>query len=173
MGMRSHRRAGDARRSRNVGRRGFSLIEVSIALGILAFGLLMVSVMQVQAFRQGSKGRHVYSAAMIGREQIEQIQRAPFTSLQTKLWGDPAPWMVGVGLTNGAVQTNVQNAGGGVSLEHTYNVAWQISAVPGVSDLRNVELEVTWTEVNNQGVKPTRTGLPTVQLSTMVVNNSK
>lgn len=173
MALRNRRRAGDARRARHAGRRGFSLIEVSIALGILAFGLLMVAVMQIQAIRQGSKGRHVYTAAMIGREQIEQIQRVPFTSLQTKAWGDGAAWMAGVGLTDGAVLHNVQNSGGGVSLEQTYNVAWQISAVPGASDLRNVELEVTWQELNARGVKPTRTGLPTVQLSTMVVNNSK
>jgi prepilin-type N-terminal cleavage/methylation domain-containing protein len=154
-------------------RGGFSLVEVSIALGILAFGLLMVAVMQVQAMRDASKGRHVYTAAMIGREQVEQIQRVPFSQIATKTWAGAAPWMANVGLVRGPMTVSVQQAGGGAAIEKTYNIEWQISTIPGVSDLRNVELEVTWTEQNQQGVKPTRTGLPTVALSTIVVNNSR
>ncbi len=152
---------------------GFSLIEVSISLGILAFGLLTIAVMQIQALRDGSKGRHVYTAAMIAREQVEQIQRVPFSQITTKNWGDAAPWMGNVGLTQGPVTVDVQEADGNVSAEQLYNIAWQISTIPGSPDLRNVELEVTWVERNQPNAKPTRTGNPTVGMSTIVVNNSK
>jgi hypothetical protein len=110
---------------------------------------------------------------MIGREQVEQIQRVPFSQIATKTWAGAAPWMANVGLVRGPMTVSVQQAGGGAAIEKTYNIEWQISTIPGVSDLRNVELEVTWTEQNQQGVKPTRTGLPTVALSTIVVNNSR
>lgn len=144
-----------------------------MALGILAFGLLTVAVMQIQAFRDGSKGRHVYTAAMVGRDQIEQMQRVPFSRIQTKNWNDAAAWMAGVGLANGPVTVNVEDGNANTFVEQTYNIAWRISTLPGNPDLRNVELDVSWTEINQQGQKPTRTGLPTVQVSTIVVNNKK
>jgi prepilin-type N-terminal cleavage/methylation domain-containing protein len=159
----------DARHRRS----GFSLIEVSMALGILAFGLLTIAVMQIQALRDGSKGRHVYTAAMIAREQVEQIQRVPFSQITTKAWNDNAAWMANVGLTRGDVTVDVQEADGGLSAEQLYNIEWQITTIPGSPDLRNVELEVSWAERNQPNAKPTRTGNPTVAMSTIVVNNSK
>ncbi|MGH0037791.1 MAG: type IV pilus modification PilV family protein [Myxococcota bacterium] len=166
--MRRRREQGRTR-----GRAGFSLIEVSISLGILAFGLLTIAVMQIQALRDGSKGRHVYTAAMIAREQVEQIQRVPFSRITTKGWNDNAAWMANVGLTRGDVNVDVQEADGGTSTEQLYNIEWQISTIPGSPDLRNVELEVSWAERNQRNAKPTRTGNPTVAMSTIVVNNSK
>lgn len=155
------------------GRAGFSLIEISMALGILAFGLLTIAIMQIQALRDGSKGRHTYTAAMIAREQVEQVQRIPFSQISTKNWNDPAPWMAGVGLSRGPVSVDVQEADGGIAVEQAYNIEWQITTIPGNPDLRNIELEVTWTERNTPNAKLTRTGLPTVSMSTIVVNNSK
>ena len=37
---------------------GFTLVEVMITLVILAFGLLTLALVQLQAMRQGSQGRH-------------------------------------------------------------------------------------------------------------------
>lgn len=148
-------------------RKGFSLLEVMIALGILGFGLLSVAAMQIVAIKDASKGRHVTGAAMIGRDQVERVQRVPFSQLAPKAWGATETWMAGVGLTRGSVDVAVDEAGGGTSVEQTYNVDWQLTAVAPVNqDLMNVEVEVTWTELGQ--LTPRR-----FAISTIVVDNSR
>lgn len=152
---------------------GFSLLEITIALAILAFGLLGLALMQLQALRDGTKGRHHTTAAMIARDQLEQIQRAPFSQLTAVAWGGAPAWMAAAGLTVGPVNVQVTNPAG-TSTEQTYNLAWQITPVAGNPQLMNVDVEVTWNEENDfSGLKPTRTGLPTVTLSSVVVDNDR
>jgi hypothetical protein len=135
--------------------------------------LLSLALMQLQALRDGSKGRHYTTAARIGRDQLEQIQRAPFSSIAPVAWGAAPAWMAAAGLTVGAVNVQVTNPSG-TSTEQAYNVAWLITAVAGNPQLRNVSVEVTWVEDNDfQGQKPTRTGNPTVTLSSVIVDNDR
>lgn len=171
-------RTGAVRRGRRRGRGtargegGFTLLEVTIALTILAFGLLALGLMQLQALRGGHHGRHHTTAAMIARDQLEQIQRAPFSQVAPVAWGAAPAWMAASGLTVGAVNTQVTNPNG-VFTEQTYNVAWQITPVAGNAQLMNVAVEVTWTEDEYTGNRPTRTGLPTVTLSSIIVDNDR
>ena len=148
-------------------RSGFSLIEVMVALGILGFGLLSVAAMQIVAIKDASKGRHVSGAAMIARDQVERIQRVPFSAIAPKNWGATETWMAGVGLTRGPVQMAVDEPGGTSSVEQTYNVDWQITpVVPVNQDLMNVEIAVTWTEHDQTTTK-------SFGISTIVVDNSR
>ena len=73
---------------------GFSLIEVTIALGVLAVGLMAMLALQLHALRGGSLGRHASAAAMIARDQLELVQRLPFSSadLAPVAWTTP-PWL--------------------------------------------------------------------------------
>ncbi|MCG8591669.1 MAG: prepilin-type N-terminal cleavage/methylation domain-containing protein [Proteobacteria bacterium] len=160
-------------RRRDARRRGFSLIEVMAALGVLAFGLLTLAIMQLYALRDGAKGRHFATAAMIARTQIEEIQRAPFSTIAATGWAGTPAWITNAGLTVGAVPVQMVSPDSGTYTEQTYNVAWQVTAVGGNTDVFNVDVEVTWTERDGVTTKPTRTGLPTVGLSTIVVNNDR
>lgn len=162
---------GKRRRDRAEG--GFSLLEITIALSILAFGLLSLTLMQLQALRDGTKGRHHTSAAMIARDQLEQAQRAPFSQITPVAWGAAPGWMAAAGLTVGPVNVQVTNPSG-TTTEQTYNVAWQVTPVGGNPQLMNVDVEVTWAEDSDYvGVRPTRTGLPTVLLSSVIVDNDR
>jgi prepilin-type N-terminal cleavage/methylation domain-containing protein len=60
---------------------GFTLIEVVVAMGILATGLLAVSAAQLYAMRGGRQGRHTTDAAEIAQSQIENFQRMEFDDL--------------------------------------------------------------------------------------------
>jgi len=156
------RSARDRRRSS-----GLSLVEVMVALSILAFGMLGVAAMQIQAMGGGARGRHVSTAAMIARDQIENIQRVPFSQIQLKNWGAAEAWMAGVGLSRGDVDVLVAQEGGSVATEQSYSVDWRISQVsPPNPDLRNVELAVTWQEPDQSAPKR-------LALSTIVVNNKR
>ena len=136
------------RRRRNAG--GFSLLEAMIAMTVLAFGLLTLAAMQLQALSQGAAGRHTADAGEIGQTYLEQIQRLPWTELDAAqgagTWTAPA-WIGAVSTVNKTVRTP---AGGPDSLEHSYNIQWRVTdvLVAGNPDpcLRNVELRVSWGE---------------------------
>src|SRR5690606_13508883 len=57
---------------------GFTLIEVMIALGMLAAGLLTVAVAQLYAMQGGTSGRHASEAATVAHSWIENLQRRSF-----------------------------------------------------------------------------------------------
>lgn len=154
---------------------GFSLLEVLIALGILGFGLLGLVAMQMHAMREGSTSRYASDAGRIARDQMEQIQRMPFAvfAAPAGLGFQAPPWINVAGFAPGQIPVQVQTIAGappGAGLVQVYNVAWNVSTVPGDPNLFNVDVEVTWVEPHRLNAKLTRTGLPTVTLSSVRYN---
>ncbi|MCP5042603.1 MAG: prepilin-type N-terminal cleavage/methylation domain-containing protein [bacterium] len=132
-------------------RGGFSLIEVMIALAILAFGILAMTVMQLEALRQGGAGRHTTDAAAVGRTYLEQTQRLPFATLDgLKDTGWLAPAWAGARSSFDAALTNPSGA---ASIEHTYTVQWRVTTVAATTCMLDVEMQVTWLEANFTGNK--------------------
>ena len=156
---------------------GFTLIELMITLTVLGTGLLAMLVLQTQALADGARGKHTTGAAMVARDQLERIQLTPFSDadLQPVVWATP-PWLDNAGdpdLGPGDVAVRVAQPGGAV-IEKIYTVWYQVIADPGGnSDLRLLDLEVVWDEAKLSNNRPTRTGQPTVALSTLLVNNDK
>ena len=156
---------------------GFTLLEVMISLGILGVGLVAVIILQVSALRDGSRGRHTTAAAMIVRDQLERIQRMPYSStdLDPVAWTTP-PWLANGGnpaLNPGEVPVRVTQSSG-TATEHIYTVFYRVIAdAGGNANLRDVDVEVTWTEDRISNNRPTRTGRPTAALSTVILNNDR
>jgi prepilin-type N-terminal cleavage/methylation domain-containing protein len=118
---------------------GFTLIEVVVAMGILATGLLAVSAAQLYAMRGGRSGRHTTDAAEIARSQVETFQRMD--------WSDPglAP-SGGWGPAGGqAVDRSVDRTGDTV-VEQSYVLTWRIVNVG--TFLKTIDVRVTWSEPN-------------------------
>ena len=148
---------------------GFTLLEVLVTLAVLAVGLLALLIMQVYALSGGPQSRHSTTGSMIARDQIELIQRMPFsdTNLQPTTW-TTVPW-----LTGGQLPIRVTQPGGDIT-ENTYTIFYRVLAGPGGNaDLRFVDVEVTWEEKDVANNRPTRTGRPTAALSTLLVNNDR
>ena len=156
---------------------GFTLLEVMISMGILGVGLSAIIILQVQAFKDGSRGRHSTTAAMIVRDQLERVQRMPYSStdLDPVAWTTP-PWLANGGnpaLNPGEVPVNVTHSGGTVT-ENIYTVFYRVTAdAGGNANLRDVDVEVTWTEKGISNNRPTRTGRPTAAVSTVILNNDR
>jgi prepilin-type N-terminal cleavage/methylation domain-containing protein len=122
-------------RRRLATRSGFTLIEVMVALGILATGLLTVAAAQVHAMRGGTSGKHGSDAASIANSQIENFQRAAFATLNPTAGWAPA----GGQQVQRTVQTDPVDL-----LEMTYVVQWRITDV--TPDLKAIDVRVTWAE---------------------------
>ena len=161
---------------------GFTLLELMITLGIMAVGLLAMVMMQIQAMRDGSRGRHRTGASMIARDEIERIQNMPFSTpamdvMSPVAWATP-PWLDNGSdgtLAPGEIPVQVTQPGGDVR-DLVYTVWYQVGPDdPGTpnTDLRRVDLEVVWSEEGLLNNQPTRTGQPTVAVSTVLVNNDR
>jgi Tfp pilus assembly protein PilV len=160
-------------------RDGFTLVELMIAFTVFAFGLIAVMMMQIQAMKDGTMGRHRTGATMLAQDQIELVQNMPFSDSDLDVMDPVAwttvPWINGGQPDEGQVTASVSTPNGDVS-EVTYTVSYRVQADdpsdPNPS-LRLVDLEVTWTEDGVSNNKPTRTGQPTVAVSTVLMDNEK
>jgi prepilin-type N-terminal cleavage/methylation domain-containing protein len=131
------------RKGRQRGERGFTLIEVMIALSILAAGLLMVAAAQVFAMRGGSSGRHSSDAAAIANSQLENFQRMAFGDAALAATGGAFEPVAGQQVQT-LVQTTPIDA-----VEMTYTVRWRITDVD--PNLKSVDVRVDWDEPNRPG----------------------
>lgn len=121
-----------------------TMIEVMIAIGILSFGILAMTVLQLEAMRQGGAGRHTTDAAAVGRTYLEQAHRLPFLTLDgLKNTGWLAPAWAGA---RSSFDTAISDASGGTQIEHSYDVMWRITSIGGTTCVLDVEMQVTWNE---------------------------
>jgi prepilin-type N-terminal cleavage/methylation domain-containing protein len=137
-----------------------TLIEVMIALAVLAIGLLAMLAMQVSAMRSGKYGRHTTQAAQLARDQMEYLHRLD--------WADPlmaptawtAPTFMG---TAGPVNVVVQSANG-PQQEMNYTVSHRITNDAVDANLRLLDVRVNWTELNAPaGAPPRRYAMSTIR----------
>ena len=70
---------------RDRGTRGFSLVEVIIAIGVLAGLLLSIATMFILGGRQVKNGKTITQATTLVQDIMEEFDRASFTGLYTTL----------------------------------------------------------------------------------------
>lgn len=117
-----------------------TLLEVMIALAILAFGLLAMLAMQIHAMRGGKVGRHYTRASRIASDQIETLHRFPWANVNIQPTG---------GWTLPTVVTDTLQVGGAVQQEQSYSMIWRITNDPINANLRQIDVQVTWREMND------------------------
>ncbi len=130
----------EAPRAREL-RGGFTLVEITIALGVFAVGMLALAGMQLHAMRSGSSGRHATQAAAFAQGRMEQLQRLRWTDLATTAGAFTAPILQG---------NNVQVLGGPDDVEMTYAVDWRIADVEA-GWTRSIDVRVSWDEPKRPG----------------------
>ena len=78
---------------------GLTLVELMVALTVLAIGLIGMLSMQIDALRGSRHGRHVSEAARVAEEQMELLQRMPWAAIPPSPWSAPR---TATGQMNGA-----------------------------------------------------------------------
>jgi type IV pilus assembly protein PilV len=130
-----------ARRSRV----GLSLLEVMIALTILAVGLLGTLSMQIQALSATSTGRHVTDAMRIGLDQLEALKYRGWAATPPTAWTVP--------IVVSAPESVAARAG---ENRQQFNVSWRVQAVAGLLQVRQIDVRVTWREPGDDPAMPLR-----------------
>jgi prepilin-type N-terminal cleavage/methylation domain-containing protein len=134
-----------AKRSPRARSSGLSLLEVMIAMTILAIGMLGMLSMQVQALSGTSTGRHVSDAARIALDRLETLKYQAWAATPVTSW-TPVANVTGPE----AVATPV-----GVTPQ-TFGVSWRVQAVAGLTNVRLIEVLVTWREAGDPPAMPQR-----------------
>jgi prepilin-type N-terminal cleavage/methylation domain-containing protein len=111
---------------------GFTLLELMIVGSILAFGLLTLSAMQLQALRGGARGRHASAATSIAENRMEQFEAMSWTQLATT-----GGWTANVNVNN-TIQGDPANR-----VEETYRTSFQI-ADDVANWTRTIDVRVAW-----------------------------
>jgi len=108
---------------------GLTLIEVMIALSILAVGLLTLSSMQLHALRAGRSGKTDTVATTIAQDKMEELRRKP--------WND-------ADLAPNASWTAAQTVTSGVDGQ-TYLLDWRVTDVVA-NWTRAIDVRVRWND---------------------------
>jgi len=120
-------------------RGGFTLVEITIAMGVFAIGMLALTAMQLHAMRAGSSGRHATQAAAIAQSRMEQLQRLRWTDLATTAGAFTAP-----------IPEDHTVQGSPDDVEMTYAVDWRVADVEA-GWTRSIDVRVTWDEPKRPG----------------------
>lgn len=129
-----------------------TILEVMIALSVLALGLLAMLAMQVSAMRGGKYGRHTTQAAQLARDQMEFLHRLDWADALVQPTAWTAPAYMG---TAGPTIVTVQSANG-PQQEMTYNVSYRVTNDAADTNLRLLDVRVNWTEMNAPPGAPLR-----------------
>ena len=111
-------------------RSGLSMIELLLALTVLALGLIGMLTMQTLALQGSRYGKETSEAAHVADDQMEWLLRQPWAAIPVSAWSAPR---VVLGPALGAVNESPQS----------YTVIWRVQAGPDPS-LRSLDVQVTW-----------------------------
>lgn len=98
---------------------GFTLIEVLIALGIFAIGILGISSMQIYSVQGNSNAWEFTESTHFASDNLESLMRLDYD--------DP-------GLVNGT------------ATQGKYTISWTITDNDPVPNVRKITMNVTWVE---------------------------
>lgn len=123
--------------------RGFSLIEVMVAIVILTVGLLSLAQMMVLSTNANTLSGRMTSCSALGKEQLERLKAAPFFTVAPTVRN---PLLVAGGDVNATVAGYSQyyDADGlpSAAANALFETRWQITDVPTPLPLQMVQIQM-------------------------------
>jgi type IV pilus assembly protein PilV len=112
--------------------RGFSLIEILIALVILSISLLALAALMVTTTQNNSFGGHLTEASTFAQDKIEELRVTPWALIIPNTTGiDPKPF------------SNIPNY---------YTRTWTI-AQDATGNIRTVTITINWTDQTSHSIR--------------------
>jgi type IV pilus modification protein PilV len=97
--------------------RGFSLIEILIAITVFAIGILAVGKMQITAIKGNSFANDLTEATTLAQDRMEKLIGLPYTDIE---------------------DTNATNG--------RYNISWNITTDHPIDNTKTIRVNVGWTD---------------------------
>ena len=114
---------------------GFSLLEVLIALVILAIGLLAVAQMQITAIKGNAFGSGMTSASSLAANTLERLMALPYNDAQLTA----SPWQ----------QDSITGVEGGVN-NAGYVREYQVEDNTPRLGMKQITVRIVWTDSNGR-----------------------
>jgi type IV pilus assembly protein PilV len=95
--------------------RGFSLIEVVIALSVFSIGILAVASLVISSIDENASARRVTEATALAEDRLERMMALPY-----------------------------ENINDGESTEGAYTVSWDVAEDVMVEQTKSITITVTW-----------------------------
>jgi len=124
--------------------RGFSIIEVMIAISILSIGILALASMQVAAMRGNSFAGRVTEGSTWALDQVEKLMNLP--------WNDPSLQDADLDGAGGLDNIDFDNNSATQAdadfrvTKGRYAIHWNVANNVVTNDTRTVNVIVTWTD---------------------------
>jgi prepilin-type N-terminal cleavage/methylation domain-containing protein len=110
---------------------GFTLIEVMIAVVILAVGLLALMAMQIVSIKANAFSSEMTYSTMLAQQQLETLKNLPFTDADLTGTTPPTP------PTLHTLPLPIPDSKGG-----SYTVNWYVENT--TADMKTITLDVIW-----------------------------
>ena len=124
--------------------RGFSLIEILIAITVFAIGILAVGKMQIAAIKGNSFANDLTEATTLAQDRMEKLIGLFYTDpLNNDTNGNGK---AGLDNTNAAADYNDPNN----PVDGRYNIFWNIARNCPISNTKEIRVIISWTDKGAQ-----------------------
>jgi type IV pilus assembly protein PilV len=131
---------------------GYTLVEILIAITVLAFGLLAVATMQVTAIKTTAIASGISQGLTMGQAKVEELMNLSYITL-IDTTGDGTDEDDGFGLNNTVDPSDECNdpISDGFwpdpwDCSVSYRLFWNIAVEEPVANSKTIRVIVTWTE---------------------------
>ena len=131
---------------------GYTLVEVLIAITVLAFGLMAVATMQVTAIKTNGIASGMSQGLTLAQAKMEELMNLPYTHADLRdLDGDGTGKGTdedgeddekNFGLNDAVADSDHFTPG----TDGKYTVSWNVAVDEPVTDSKTIRVIVTWTE---------------------------
>jgi len=125
--------------------KGFSLIEILIAITVFAIGILAVGKMQIAAIKGNSFANDLTKATTLAQDRMEELIGFPYddTDLDDTDTDDKA------GLDDNTTATADHNDSNN-PVDGRYNIFWNIATDHPINNTKEIRVIVRWTDRGTQ-----------------------
>jgi len=146
-----------------LGEKGLTLIEVMVAIVVLAIGLIGVAMMQYMAVAGNSFGREMQIATELGQERLEMIKATAYANVASanESLTDPDPSRFG-GLTftrRWWVANNCRNINVALNPNNPCDPNSAVNCADAMNNMRAVAVRVCWVDKNGGNHSVTLNGV--------------